>query len=270
MSEVRSIIEALVERGVDPIDAAEIVTRAAIHGAASVPKQRSAGATRQERYRRNKASQVTESDASVQDGQKGPQTPKKDCPPTPPKGGSSPRASRIDPDWKPSKADAEYAAGKGLTDTEIAREAETFRDWWLQQPDSKARKLDWAATWRTWIQRTAKDKPQIVDRLPGDLPSCKPYSGEWFAILIEKIRKGDNVGAFMQRARDGTAWTYRPEDLPNIEGWIAYAAPTAQQDASEGFHRWGDWFAEHGARLPDRVRVLTVPAEFPPANERAA
>ncbi|WP_234843546.1 DNA replication protein [Sinorhizobium meliloti] len=62
MSEIRALIEQLVAAGVDPIEAAEIVTRAALHGAANAPKQRSAGAIRQERYRRNKASQVTVSD----------------------------------------------------------------------------------------------------------------------------------------------------------------------------------------------------------------
>ncbi|RVG82331.1 DNA replication protein, partial [Sinorhizobium meliloti] len=64
MSEIRALIEQLVAAGLDPVEAAEIVTRAALHGAANAPKHRSAGAIRQERYRRNKASQVTESDGS--------------------------------------------------------------------------------------------------------------------------------------------------------------------------------------------------------------
>lgn len=62
MSEIRALIEQFIAAGVDPIEAAEVVARAAIHGAANAPKQRSAGAIRQERYRRNNASQVTESD----------------------------------------------------------------------------------------------------------------------------------------------------------------------------------------------------------------
>ncbi|RVQ31255.1 DNA replication protein, partial [Sinorhizobium meliloti] len=53
MSEIRALIEQLIAAGVDPIEAAEVVARAAIHGAANAPKQRSAGAIRQERYRRN-------------------------------------------------------------------------------------------------------------------------------------------------------------------------------------------------------------------------
>lgn len=62
MSEVRALIEQLVAAGLDPIDAAEIITRAAIVGAQAEP--RSSGAVRQERYRRNKASQTVTSDAA--------------------------------------------------------------------------------------------------------------------------------------------------------------------------------------------------------------
>ncbi|MFQ6161417.1 DNA replication protein [Sinorhizobium meliloti] len=99
MSEIRALIEQLVAAGVDPIEAAEIVTRAALHGAANAPKQRSAGAIRQERYRRNKASQMTVSDAgddlsSPEGSSPTPPSPKplQSIPPSPPKGGSSPTA----------------------------------------------------------------------------------------------------------------------------------------------------------------------------------
>ncbi|WP_276200329.1 HNH endonuclease [Chelatococcus sp. XZ-Ab1] len=56
-SEIRDLITALVEKGIDPIDAAEIITRAALLGASSAQpeKARSAGAVRQERYRLRKA-----------------------------------------------------------------------------------------------------------------------------------------------------------------------------------------------------------------------
>lgn len=97
MSEIRDLIEQLVSAGVDPIEAAEVVTRAALHGAANAPKQRSAGAIRQERYRRNKASQVTVGDdgdalSSPEGSSPTPPSPKplQSIPPSPPKGGSSP------------------------------------------------------------------------------------------------------------------------------------------------------------------------------------
>jgi hypothetical protein len=97
VSEVRALIEQLVEKGLDPIDAAEVVTRAAILGASAQP--RSAGAIRQERYRRNKPSQSVTSDGVEHPSpdKEIPPTPPKEInpnpvPPSPPKGGSSPAA----------------------------------------------------------------------------------------------------------------------------------------------------------------------------------
>lgn len=96
MSEVRALIQQLVDAGVDPIDAAEVIARAAILGAASAPKAKSAGAIRQERYRRNKASQVTESDDCDEAIKEIPPTPpKENTPPKPPKGGISPQAELL-------------------------------------------------------------------------------------------------------------------------------------------------------------------------------
>lgn len=52
MSDIRVLIEELVEIGVDPIDAADIVARAAIAGAMRAPrKSAQSGAERQARYR---------------------------------------------------------------------------------------------------------------------------------------------------------------------------------------------------------------------------
>lgn len=103
MSEIRALIEKLVAAGVDPVEAAEVIARAAIAGAANAPKARSVGAIRQERYRRNKASQVTESDggdglSSPEGSSPTPPSPKplQSIPPSPPKGGSSPTDRAIE------------------------------------------------------------------------------------------------------------------------------------------------------------------------------
>lgn len=98
MSEIRALILQLVAVGVDAVEAAEVVARAVIHGAASAPTAMSRGAIRQERYRRNKASQVTVGDAganlpSPEGSFPKPLSPKplSSIPPSPPKGGSSPK-----------------------------------------------------------------------------------------------------------------------------------------------------------------------------------
>lgn len=52
MTDIRSLIEELVDLGVSPIDAADIVVRAAIAGALRAPRKApQSGAERQARYR---------------------------------------------------------------------------------------------------------------------------------------------------------------------------------------------------------------------------
>lgn len=128
MSEIRALIEQLVAAGVDPIEAAEVVSRAAIHGAASAPTKRSAGAVRQERYRRNKASQVTNSDdnPSLSSPEVFPRTPfpkpLQSNPPSPPKGGSSPAEIELAFDvWD------EMAAANGLATVRVRSPARRKR-----------------------------------------------------------------------------------------------------------------------------------------------
>lgn len=53
-------------------------------------------------------------------------------------------------DWTPSETDAAFARSRGMSDAEIADEAEKVRNWALANPD-KARKADWAAFWRSWV-----------------------------------------------------------------------------------------------------------------------
>ncbi len=52
---------------------------------------------------------------------------------------------------------AEYARKSGLTEQQIAAEAEKFTDHWKQAAGTTSRKLDWPAAWRMWIRRTIED-----------------------------------------------------------------------------------------------------------------
>lgn len=167
----------LVERGVDAVDAAEIITRAVLHGASSAPKKRSAGAIRQERYRRNKASHVTDSDGCDASGS----LPDKEVPPAPPqeinplsptekknppsgvkKKNPPPRGTRIPADFEP---DIAYAVAQGLPAARARTEAENFRDYWSAKTGQGATKLDWPATWRQWV-RNARDRYGGNNRSP--------------------------------------------------------------------------------------------------------
>lgn len=76
-------------------------------------------------------------------------------------------AKRIPPAWFASEADRAYAAGKGLTPPEIDGQEDAFRDFWLARGGEKGRKLDWAATWRTWIRRNLEDRDERKSRAGG-------------------------------------------------------------------------------------------------------
>ena len=66
----------------------------------------------------------------------------------------SDHGSRLTDDWHPSETDHQFARNEGLTDDDIKREADRFRDYWLAVPGQRGRKRDWAATWRNWVRRS--------------------------------------------------------------------------------------------------------------------
>lgn len=51
-----------------------------------------------------------------------------------------------------------WAVSRGLSDFEVRREAEKFRDYWIAVPGAKGRKVNWDATWRSWIRRALEDR----------------------------------------------------------------------------------------------------------------
>lgn len=73
-----------------------------------------------------------------------------------PKGSSKPktseqRGSRLPTDWKPSDEQIAWAR-KERPDINAEREAANFRDYWIAKPGAGGRKVDWSATWRSWIR----------------------------------------------------------------------------------------------------------------------
>lgn len=70
--------------------------------------------------------------------------------PPPPKPKAK-KATRIPEGWYLEQELGEWAEGKGLTMAEIKLEAEKFKNYWSAASGQKATKLDWDATWRTWI-----------------------------------------------------------------------------------------------------------------------
>lgn len=67
---------------------------------------------------------------------------------------ASQRGSRLDPDWVLPKAWGDWALSEfpQWSAEDVRQEALKFKDHWLSEAGSKARKQDWQATWRKWCR----------------------------------------------------------------------------------------------------------------------
>lgn len=99
---------------------------------------------------------------------------------------SAPRAkkqkhgSKISEEWIPTATDREYARGKRLTDSDIGRQAEGFRDYHLSKGTLGQ---DWQAAWRTWIRNSidfgkVKLAPEPTESLTNKPSFDMPLHGE--------------------------------------------------------------------------------------------
>jgi uncharacterized protein YdaU (DUF1376 family) len=66
------------------------------------------------------------------------------------------RASRLPEDWVLPDEFMAFAKSKGLSEGQAHAEAEKMRDWSLSS--QKGAKLDWLATWRSWINRKIEEQ----------------------------------------------------------------------------------------------------------------
>ncbi|WP_430436845.1 hypothetical protein [Oceanibaculum nanhaiense] len=70
-----------------------------------------------------------------------------------------PRDWVLPPDWE------RWAREAGLADP--AREADKFKDYWVAKAGAGGVKLDWQATWRTWVRRSLEDAARKPGRSGG-------------------------------------------------------------------------------------------------------
>jgi hypothetical protein len=66
------------------------------------------------------------------------------------------RATRLPADWMPSDSDCAFLTAN-RPDLDLNTVADSFRDYWISQPNGS--KLDWSATWRTWVRKEHKQSP---------------------------------------------------------------------------------------------------------------
>lgn len=143
------------------------------------------------------------------------------------------RGTRIAADWSPCDAGRAFAKQEGFSDFEIGRETNKFRDHWIAEAGSKGVKLDWPATWRKWVRRSAEwagKAPPSGSNASTSLPDsyyAKPESEQlaaWDAFGIRTTGKG------MPRDKN-QGWRVKSEWPPG-HGTLPLAHPTdAYQEA---------------------------------------
>lgn len=192
-----SVIADLIRAGVDPDliqrvhdEAMDAVMRASELGLERLDvglDTRSPAAIRQERYRRNKASQnVTNHNENVTryapppPDKKNPPHPLKELTLTPlpptslrsvgPKPKTTKNRSQISEDEQPVEADLDFARKAGMESRRIGEEWAQFRDHHCKLGSLMA---DWRAAWRTWVRNCGKYTPRLAFSSGPD-PPAKP------------------------------------------------------------------------------------------------
>lgn len=98
-----------------------------------------------------------------------------------PYGSSKKRGNRLPNDWQLAKDWADWAAGQGLSEFEIRREADKFRDYWHGIPGQRGVKLDWRVTWQNWVRKAVDTRQSRFGARPvrnahGDLTNAFLFS----------------------------------------------------------------------------------------------
>lgn len=108
----------------------------------------------------------------------------------PPPSGASPkgdRGARLPDDFVVPSEWREWAADKAPRFVAmIDHEAEKFSDYWRASAGAKARKRDWAATWRNWWRAAVERAPRNF----GLLPTAKERSNQEFFDLVRSTAPG--------------------------------------------------------------------------------
>lgn len=78
------------------------------------------------------------------------------------------RATRLPADWSPSAEEIAYCQAE-RPELNPQTVAANFRDYWIAKPGKEGTKLDWSATWRTWVRNeralpTTRASPQKPDK----------------------------------------------------------------------------------------------------------
>jgi hypothetical protein len=103
------------------------------------------------------------------------------------------RASRLPPDWVLPEDWKGWAlkAQPSWTQTHVAKVSANFRDYWIAAP--KGLKLDWLATWRTWVRREGP--------MPGAITAASHSTSSTAVVLGDMARAREQAAPMPEQIR---------------------------------------------------------------------
>lgn len=119
----------------------------------------------------------------------------------------STRGTRLPADFTLSQELIDYTREKAPA-VDLARELEGFRDYWASVPGQKGVKLDWSATWRTWVRRAQERAEQNgwkSTRSAQPMPSSNGAREKWLAargVSLEEYERRKNETGWLDSLKE--------------------------------------------------------------------
>lgn len=101
------------------------------------------------------------------------------------------KGARLAREWLPEPG---WHREHGWTDAEAAEVLEEFRDYWCALSGARAVKLDWQATWRNWLRKTARDRRRGPQQWHDTVATSSPRVQQALT-LADKLEAADRVAA---------------------------------------------------------------------------
>lgn len=142
-----------------------------------------------------------------------------DARPKPPPKKPDAKGTRLDPgwtlpeDWRSEAIRIAFEAKSPLTHQEISREADKFRDYWIARPGAGGRKLDWFATWRTWVRNCLERRGGHAPRGGGAGAGREHARGGMAAAAIRRERERQDAAELSYGRGDGGGQSLPGDDL---------------------------------------------------------
>ena len=100
------------------------------------------------------------------------------------------KGTRLPGDWQPGSEHIDYAISRGFKAHEARRIGEDFRDYWASKPGASGVKLDWLATWRTWVRKEAdrQDRQPPTEPVQFGGEQLNPGAQDWRRTKDGKVK----------------------------------------------------------------------------------